>query len=89
MEKVVTAFTNCITPQKNREYEVYVFRDANQESDEGISAFNTLQRLTMICEFANTDRNQNPDCADLFVAQTSQESITKSQTYLDSAIRRL
>ena len=56
-EKAVTALTNYFTPKKNREYEVYVFRKAKQESDESISAFHTrLRRLAMTCEFANTDR---------------------------------
>ena len=56
-EKAVTALTNYFTPKTNREYEVYVFRKAKQESDESISEFHTrLRRLAMICEFANTDR---------------------------------
>ncbi len=56
-EKAVTALTNYFTPKKNREYEVYVFRKAKQESDENISAFHTrLRRLAMTCEFADTDR---------------------------------
>ena len=43
-EKAVTA----LTPKKNREYEVYVFRKAKQESNENISAFHTcLRRLAM------------------------------------------
>ena len=56
-EKAVTALTNYFTPKKNREYEVYVFRKAKQESDENISGFHTrLRRLAMTCEFADTDR---------------------------------
>ncbi len=57
-EKAVnTALTNYFTPKNNREYEVYVFRKAKQESDENISAFHTrLRRLAMTCEFADTDR---------------------------------
>ncbi len=56
-EKAVTALTNYFTPKKNREYEVYVFRKAKQESDGNISAFHTrLRRLAMTCEFADTDR---------------------------------
>ena len=55
-EKAVTALTNYFTPKKNREYEVYVFRKAKQESDESITAFHTrLRRLAMTCEFENTD----------------------------------
>ena len=79
-EMAVTALTNYFKPKKNREYEVYVFRKAKQESDESIAAFHTrLRRLAITCEFENTDRrNQNTDCAELFVAQTSHESITES-----------
>ena len=56
-EKAVTALTNYFTPKKNREYEVYVFRKAKQESDESVAAFHTrLRRLAMTCEFENTDR---------------------------------
>ena len=57
LEKAVTALTNYFTAKKNREYEVYVFRKAKQESDECISAFHTrLRRLAVTCEFANADR---------------------------------
>ena len=47
-QKAVTALTNYFTPKKNREFEVYVFRKAKQESDESIAAFHTrLRRLAM------------------------------------------
>ena len=43
----VTALTNYFTPKNYREYEVYVFRKAKQESHESLSAFHT--RLAMTC----------------------------------------
>ena len=59
-EKAVTALTNYFTPKKNREYEVYVFCKAKQESNESISAFHTrLRQLAMTCEFASTDSERN------------------------------
>ena len=55
-EKAVTALTNYSTLKKNREYELYLFRKAKQESDESIVAFHTcLRRPAMTCEFENTD----------------------------------
>ena len=42
-ERAVQALTN-FTPRQNRQYEIYVFRQAKQESNESISAFHT--RLT-------------------------------------------
>ena len=46
-EKGVAALTNYFTPKKNREYEVYVFHKAKQESDEKILAFHTRLRPTL------------------------------------------
>ena len=56
-EKAVAALTNYFTPQHNREYEIYVFRQAKQESHENISAFHTrLRQLAVTCEFDDVDR---------------------------------
>lgn len=56
-EKAVEALTSHFTPKKNSEYEIYVFRQAKQEVNEGISAYHTrLRQLSVTCEFANTDR---------------------------------
>ena len=56
-EKAVTALTNYFTPEKNREYEVYMFRKAKQDSDENISGYYIrLRRLAMTCELTDTDR---------------------------------
>ena len=55
-EKAVQALTN-FTPRQNRQYEIYVFRQAKQESNESISAFHTrLTQLAVTCEFADVDR---------------------------------
>ena len=51
------ALTNYFTPRQNREYEIYVFRQAKQENDESLSAFHTrLRQLAVTCEFNNVDR---------------------------------
>ena len=55
-EKSVAALTNYFTPQQNREYEIYVFRQAKQESNENISAFHIrLCQLAVTCEFDDVD----------------------------------
>ena len=41
LDKAVQDLTNYFTPKQNREYEIYVFRQADKESSEGISAFYT------------------------------------------------
>ena len=56
-EKAVQALTDYFTPRQNREYEIYVFRHAKQESNESISAFHRrLRQLAVTCEFADVDR---------------------------------
>ena len=57
LEKAVLALTNYFTPKQNREYEIYIFRQAKQEADESITAFHTrLRQLSLTCEFENVDR---------------------------------
>ena len=57
LEKAVQALTNYFTPKQNREYEIYVFRQAKQEGNETISAFHTrLRQLAVTCEFDDVDR---------------------------------
>ena len=49
--------TTYFTPKQNREYEIYVFRQAKQESNESISAFHTrLRQQAVTCEFDDVDR---------------------------------
>ena len=56
-DKAVQALTDYFTPRQNREYEIYVFRHAKQESNESISAFHRrLTQLAVTCEFADVDR---------------------------------
>ena len=43
LEKAVQALMNYFTPKQNREYEIYVFRQAKQ-GNETISAFHTRLR---------------------------------------------
>ena len=53
---VVQALTNYFTPRRNREYEICVFRQANQENNETLSAFHTrLRQLAVTCEFDDVD----------------------------------
>ena len=57
LDKAVQALTNYFTPKQNREYEIYVFRQAKQENSESISAFHTrLRQLAVTCEFGDVDR---------------------------------
>ena len=57
LDKAVQALTNYFTPKQNREYEIYVFRQAKQENNESISAFHTrLRQLAVTCEFGDVDR---------------------------------
>ena len=56
-DNAVQALTNYFTPKQNREYEIYVFRQAKQEHHESISAFHTrLRQLAVNCEFDDVDR---------------------------------
>lgn len=56
-QKAVQALTNHFTPRQNREYEIYVFRQAKQESTKSISAFHSrLRQLAVTCEFVDVDR---------------------------------
>ena len=53
----VEALTNYFTPKQNREYEIYVFRQAKQEANESLAAFHTrLRQLVVTCEFDDVDR---------------------------------
>ena len=53
----VEALTNYFTPKQNREYEIYVFRQAKQEANESLAAFHTrLRQLAVTCEFDDVDR---------------------------------
>jgi len=56
-KKAVEALTNYFTPKQNREYEIYVFRQAKQENNESLSAFHTrLRQFAVTCEFGDVDR---------------------------------
>ena len=56
-EKGVQALTNYFIPRQNREYEIYIFHQAKQDTNESISAFHTrLRQLAVACEFAEVDR---------------------------------
>ena len=44
-------------PKKNVEYEIYMFRQAKQQTGENMDAFHPrLQQLSKNCEFENRDR---------------------------------
>lgn len=50
-KKAHEALTRYFTPKKNREYEIYVFRQAKQEPNESITSYYTrLQQLAATCE---------------------------------------
>ena len=56
-QKAIQALTNHFTPQRNTEYEVYVFRQTKQEANESITEFHTrLRQLARTCEFQDVDR---------------------------------
>ena len=56
-EIVVQALTNYFTPRQNREYEIYLFRQAKQKNNGTISAFHTrLRQLAVTCKFDDVDR---------------------------------
>lgn len=49
--------TEYFAPKKNTEFEVYKFRQAKQQQDEGIDSFLTrLRQLSINCEFPDTDK---------------------------------
>ena len=56
-DKAVQALTSYFTPRENREYEIYVFRQAKQEAGETITAFHTrLRQLALTCDFGDVER---------------------------------
>lgn len=56
-DKAVKMLNSYFMPQRNVEYEVYVFRQANQKQAETLDQFQTrLRQLAETCEFQNTDR---------------------------------
>ena len=56
-KKAHEALTKYFTPKRNREYEIYVFRQAKQESNEGIICYHTrLRQLASTCEFESVER---------------------------------
>ena len=49
--------TEHFTPQRNVEYEIYLFRQARQQPQENLDQFATrLQQLASSCEFASVDK---------------------------------
>ena len=55
-QKAVDALTLYFEPEKNRIYQVYLFRQATQQPTESVDEFHTrLRRLTKYCEFTDID----------------------------------
>ena len=55
-QKAVDALTHYFEPDKNRIYQVYLFRQATQQSTESMDEFHTrLRRLAKYCEFTDID----------------------------------
>ena len=53
----VTKLTDYFAPKKNTEYEIYKFRQAKQQPDEGIDAYLTrLRQLSINCDFTEKDK---------------------------------
>ena len=53
----VKKLTDYFEPRKNTEYEVYKFRQAKQQTDEGIDAYLTrLRQLSINCEFGDVNK---------------------------------
>ena len=49
--------TNYFTPKQNREYEIYDFRRAKQETIESLAAFHrNLRQLAVIYQFDDVER---------------------------------
>ena len=54
--KAVTALNAYFQPKVNKTYEIYMFRNASQNSGESLDSYCTrLRRLAQTCEFANED----------------------------------
>ena len=57
LDKAVSALTAHFAPKRNREYEVYTFRQAKQNMDEDMTTYYTrLRQLSSTCEFTDVDR---------------------------------
>ena len=57
LDKTVNALTAHFAPKRNREYEVYTFRQAKQNMDEYMTTYHTrLRQLSSTCEFTDVDR---------------------------------
>ena len=57
LDKAVNALTAHSAPKRNREYEVYTFRQAKQNMDEDMTTYYTrLRQLSSSCEFTDVDR---------------------------------
>ena len=55
--RAVELLTNCFSPKKNIEYEVHVFRQVKEMSDETLDIFHTcLRKLAKTCEFTDIER---------------------------------
>ena len=53
----VTKLTDYFAPKKNTEYEIYKFRQAKQQPDEGIDGYLTrLRQLSINCDFTEKDK---------------------------------
>ncbi|KAJ8037836.1 Ketimine reductase mu-crystallin [Holothuria leucospilota] len=56
-DKAVNALSDYFTPQKNTEYEVYLFRQATQKEDESVDMYYTrLKHLASTCELPDIDK---------------------------------
>ena len=54
--KAVTALNTYFQPKVNKTYEIYMFRNASQNSGESLDSYCIrLRRLAQTCEFANED----------------------------------
>ena len=59
-KKAVEKLTAHFNPQVNTTYEVYNFREAQQNEGESFDSFHTrLRTLAKTCEFADTDKEIN------------------------------
>jgi len=54
--KAVTALNGYFQPKVNKTYEIYMFRNATQNSGESLYSYRTrLRRLAQTCEFDHVD----------------------------------
>jgi hypothetical protein len=59
-KKAMDRLTEHFTPQRNVDYEIYLFRQARQQPTETLDKFTTrLRQLASTCEFTSVEKKSN------------------------------